>query len=42
MAFDAGIGVVVGYRGGWSTHPRLPSARHVMDNWQELALEASP
>lgn len=42
MAVDAGIGVVVGYRGGWSTHPRLPSARHVMDNWQELALEAAP
>ena len=42
MAVDAGIGVVVGYRGGWSTHPRLPSARHVMDNGQQLTLEADP
>lgn len=42
MAVDAGVEVVVGYRGGWSTHPRLPSARHVMDNWQELTLEADP
>ena len=42
MAVAAGVGVVVGYRGGWSTHPNLPSAHHLMDHWPELTLEANP
>ena len=42
MAVAAGVGVVVGYRGGWSSHPHLPSAHHVMDHWSELALDINP
>ena len=42
MAVAAGVGVVVGYRGGWSSHPRLPSAHHVMDHWRELVLDINP
>ena len=42
MAIDAGVGVVIGYRGGWSSHPRLPSAQQMMDNWEELTLGTTP
>ena len=42
MAREAGIGCVIGYRGGWTLPPELPSAHHQLDCWDELTLEATP
>lgn len=40
MACAAGIGCVLGYRGGWSMPPVLPSAQHQFDSWRDLSLRA--
>ena len=42
MAREAGIGCVIGYRGGWTLPPVLPSAHHQLDSWAELTVEATP
>ena len=42
MARQAGIGCVIGYRGGWTLPPVLPSAPHLLDNWRDLGLNADP
>jgi len=41
MAKAAGIGVVLGFRGGWAASPQLPSADHQIDRWSELTLKAA-
>ena len=38
MAVRAGIGCVIGYTGGWSLPPQLPSAEHRLENWFDLGL----
>ena len=42
MARDAGIGCVIGYRGGWRLPPELPSAQHQLDSWDALNVKATP
>ena len=38
MARSAGIGVVIGFRGGWAVTPQLPSAHHLVDRWADLSV----
>ena len=40
MAIDADIGCVIGYTGGWSLPPDLPSAEHLLDHWSDLELDS--
>ena len=40
MAIEAGIGCVIGYTGGWSLPPDLPSAEHLLDHWSDLELDS--
>ena len=40
MAIDAGVGCVIGYTGGWSMAPDLPSAEHLLDHWSDLGLDS--
>ena len=42
MARDAGIGVVLGYRGGWQRQPQLSSSPHCFEDWSELEVIADP
>ncbi|MED5383176.1 MAG: HAD-IA family hydrolase [Cyanobacteriota bacterium] len=41
MATAAGIGVVLGFRGGWAVPPHLPSADHLFERWADLNVRAS-
>ena len=40
MAIDADIGCVIGYTGGWSLPPELPSAEHLLKRWSDLELDS--
>ena len=42
MAHQAGIGCVIGYRGGWTLPPVLPTAAHQLNCWGDLDLVANP
>ena len=42
MARQAGIGCVIGYRGGWTLPSALPSAPHLLNSWRDLDLSANP
>ena len=42
MAHQAGIGCVIGYQGGWTLPPVLPSAPHLLNSWRDLDLSANP
>ena len=42
MARDAGIGCVIGYSGGWTLPPELPSAQHQLHSWDALTVRATP
>ena len=42
MARDAGIGVVLGYRGGWQRQPQLTTSPHCFEHWSELEVIADP
>ena len=41
MALEAGIGGVIGFTGGWSRPPELPSAQHLLHSWDDLALNTA-
>ena len=41
MALEAGIGGVIGFTGGWSRAPELPSAQHLLHSWNDLALSTA-
>ena len=41
MASMAGIGIVLGFRGGWAVSPHLPGAHHLVDRWADLRLSPS-
>lgn len=41
MALEAGIGGLIGFTGGWSRPPELPSAQHLLHNWDDLALNTA-
>ncbi len=41
MALEAGIGCVIGFTGGWSRPPELPSAQHLLQHWDDLALSTA-
>ena len=41
MARSAGIGIVIGFRGGWAVTPQLPSAHHLVDRWADLRVRPS-
>ena len=41
MALEAGIGGVIGFTGGWSRPPELPSAQHLLHGWDDLALSTA-
>ena len=41
MASSAGIGIVLGFRGGWAVTPPLPSAHHLVDQWADLNVRPS-
>ena len=36
MAHAAGIGLVIGFQGGWSLAPSLPSCSHAFQHWNEI------
>ena len=38
MALEAGIGGVIGFTGGWSRAPELPSAQHLLHSWGHLSV----
>tara|TARA_B100002051_G_scaffold271267_1_gene305651 strand:+ start:4166 stop:4942 length:777 start_codon:yes stop_codon:yes gene_type:complete len=38
MASSAGVGLVLGFVGGWAIPPRLPTAQHQFDNWRDLTV----
>lgn len=40
MARDAGVGVVLGYRGGWSQRVQLEEGYPLLDHWGELTVGA--
>ena len=42
MARTAGIGCVIGYLGGWAKQPKLPSAEHLLVDWNELEVSPTP
>ena len=39
MATASGVGLVIGYRGGWRSKPELPSATHLIDDWNDLSIQ---
>ncbi|WP_413442234.1 HAD family hydrolase [Synechococcus sp. MIT S1220] len=39
MAAASGIGLVIGYTGGWTSKPHLPSAALLIDDWNELSIQ---
>ena len=41
MALEAGVGGVIGFTGGWSRPPELPSAQHLLHGWDDLALSTA-
>ena len=41
MALEAGIGGVIGFTGGWSRPPELPSAQYLLHSWEDLALNTA-
>ena len=41
MAKQAGIGCVIGFTGGWTLRPELPSADHLLETWNDLAIVAN-
>ena len=41
MATAAGIGVVLGFRGGWALPLHLPSADHLVERWVDLNVRTS-
>ena len=38
MASAAGVGLVLGFVGGWAIPPQLPTAQHQFDNWRDLTV----
>jgi len=42
MAQTAGIDCVIGYLGGWAKQPKLPSAEHLLMDWNELEVSTTP
>ena len=42
MARHAGIGSAIGYHGGWAKQPKLPSAEHLLMDWNELEVSPTP
>ena len=42
MARLAGIGSAIGYLGGWAKKPKLPSAEHLLMDWNELEVSPTP
>ena len=42
MARTAGIVCVIGYLGGWAKQPKLPSAEHLLVDWNELEVSPTP
>ena len=41
MAKQAGIGCVIGFTGGWTLRPELPSADHLLETWSHLRIVAN-
>ena len=41
MALEAGIGCVIGFSGGWSRPPELPSAQHLLLHWDDLSVSTA-
>ena len=39
MAKDAGVGLAIGYSGGWRSKPELPSATHLINDWNDLSIQ---
>ncbi len=42
MARQAGIGIALGYSGGWTKPPRLTEHHHLIHHWDELNLQPKP
>ena len=42
MAAAAGVPLLIGFTGGWSRKPELPSATHHLDDWNDLGMAAGP
>ena len=42
MAQAAGIGLVLGYRGGWQQPPQLRTTPHLFDDWSVVAITSGP
>ena len=42
MARHAGIGCAIGYLDGWAKQPKLPSAEHLLMDWNELEVRPTP
>ena len=41
MASAAGLGLVLGFNGGWRFTPELPSAEHCFNRWSDLSVSVS-
>jgi phosphoglycolate phosphatase len=41
MASAAGLGLVLGFNGGWRFTPELPSAEHCFNRWSDLSVATS-
>ena len=39
MARQSGIGITLGYTGGWSKKPQLTQHQHLIHNWDELTIQ---
>ena len=39
MARQSGIGITLGYTGGWSKKPNLTEHEYLINNWNELTIE---
>ncbi len=39
MARQAGIGITIGYTGGWSTPPLLTQQEYLIENWDDLSIQ---